>query len=352
MTSETAKKSSELFLAHTGSYPRIGDSPELQTLRRSIAALDRGDGTLADLHAAEDDMTRRAISDQARAGVEWLTDGLIRWYDPVSHLAGKLEGVEIRGLLRFFDTNTYFRQPVVTARPMRSKPLVVEEFRFAHAALNHLPTPHANGTPRIKVVLTGPYTLAKFSLSESDATAKLEIRAAAYAEALAAEIVDLAAAGVELIQVDEPAIVKYPGDWGIFDQAIAPILRARDNAGRKPKLALYVYFRDCAPLYEKLTSLPFDIIGLDFTYNPALVDVVASKGSPRALGLGLLDGRNTKLEDPAVVAKQIERMLPKIQCGHAYLGPSSGLEYLPRDRAQGKLELLRRVRSAFLGTEA
>src|SRR5580658_729083 len=90
-----------LLLAHTGNYPRIGDGADLQILRRTIAAVDRGQATPAELRSAEDNLTRRAISDQARAGIDFITDGMIRWYDPISHLAGKLEGVEIRGLLRF-----------------------------------------------------------------------------------------------------------------------------------------------------------------------------------------------------------------------------------------------------------
>jgi 5-methyltetrahydropteroyltriglutamate--homocysteine methyltransferase len=350
MTSATGAGGLGLFLTHTGSYPRIGDSTDLQTLRRAIAAHDRGEATMEDLRSAEDDMTRRAISDQARAGLQQVTDGLIRWYDPISHLAGKLQGTEIRGLLRFFDTNTYFRQPVLVARPTRRAPMLVDEYKFAHAALGHLPKPHSNGGPHVKPVLTGPYTLAKFSLSEDGAT--LQSRAEAYAEALAAEVRDLAAAGAAFIQLDEPAILKYPGDWSIFEQSLAPILRARDEAKKSSKdfqLALYVYFRDCVPLYEKLAQLPFDVLGLDFTYNPALVDAVASQGSPRPLGLGLIDGRNTKLEDPATVAKQIAKMLPKIKGGVAYLGPSCGLEYLPRDRAQSKLELLQKVRQAHAG---
>jgi membrane-bound lytic murein transglycosylase len=52
-----------LFLAHTGSYPRIGDSADLQILRRAIAAVDRGEATQGELRSAEDDMTRRAIAD-------------------------------------------------------------------------------------------------------------------------------------------------------------------------------------------------------------------------------------------------------------------------------------------------
>jgi len=342
-----------LISSSVGSYPRIGDSPELQVLRRTIALADRGERTSADLADAEKDMTRLAIEDQVRAGVELLTDGLIRWYDPISHVAGRLAGVEIKGLLRFFDTNFYFRQPVLVARPERKGPIVVEEYKFARNALGQLPTAvEKAGRLAIKPVLTGPYTLAKFSLPGDGGMQSLEARATAYAEALAAETQALAEAGADLVQIDEPAAIKYPEDFEVFRAALLKVTEAKSEAakvGRKVQIALYVYFHDCVPLFEKLVHLPVDVLGLDFTYNPKLVDVVASSGSPLPLGLGLVDARNTKLEDPAAVARQIEKMLPKIAGERAYLGPSAGLEYLPRDRAYAKLELLNNIRAAVKG---
>jgi 5-methyltetrahydropteroyltriglutamate--homocysteine methyltransferase len=347
-----------LHLANTGSYPRIGDGPELQILRRATASLDRGERNTADLLDAEDEMIRRAIADQLKAGLEVITDGQIRWYDPISHLASKLANVKIAGLQRYFDTNFYFRQPVITGTPKRSDALVAKDFSFARNALGHLPTPkNLAGKLSIKPVLTGPYTLAKFSLSAHagngsvDPFSSLEARTLAYAEALAAEVATLAQIGASLIQIDEPAIIKYPEDWQIFEKAVANLIAARDKSaaeGNRPELALYVYFHDPAPLYEKLIALPVDIIGLDFTYNPKLADLVASAGSPKPLGLGLVDGRNTKLEDAGEVARQIDRLLPKIQGGRAYLNPSCGLEYLPRDRAFAKLELLAKIRAAVV----
>ncbi|HEY2109845.1 MAG TPA: hypothetical protein VGH17_08085 [Candidatus Acidoferrales bacterium] len=345
-----------LHLANTGSYPRIGDGPELQILRRATASLDRGERNTADLLDAENEMTRRAIADQLKAGLEVITDGQIRWYDPISHVASKLANVKIAGLQRYFDTNFYFRQPVITGTPKRGDALIAKDFSFARNALGHLPTPkNLAGKLSIKPVLTGPYTLAKFSLSAhtgnggADPFSSLEARTLAYAEAIAAEVVALAQMGASLIQIDEPAIVKYPQDWQIFEKAVAKLIAARDKSapeGNRPELALYVYFHDPAPLYEKLIALPVDIIGLDFTYNPKLADLVASAGSPKPLGLGLIDGRNTKLEDVGEVARKIDRLLPKIQGGRAYLNPSCGLEYLPRDRAFAKLELLAKIRAA------
>lgn len=347
-----------LHLANTGSYPRIGDAPELQILRRATASLDRGERNTADLLDAENEMVRRAIADQLKAGLEVITDGQIRWYDPISHLASKLANVRIAGLQRYFDTNFYFRQPVITGPPGRSDTLVAKDFSFARNALGHLPTPkNLAGKLSIKPVLTGPYTLAKFSLSAHtgngavDPFSSLEARTLAYADALAAEVAALAQIGASLIQIDEPAIIKYPEDWRIFEKAVTKLIAARDKSAveaSRPELALYVYFHDPTALYEKLIAVPVDIIGLDFTYNPKLADLVASAGSPKPLGLGLVDGRNTNLEDVGEVARQIDRLLPKIQGGRAHLNPSCGLEYLPRDRAFAKLELLAKIRAAVV----
>src|SRR5574337_1547113 len=106
----------ELLLANHSSYPRIGDDAGHQLLRRTIAQRDKGEKNDQEVRAAEDRMTELALQEQLEAGLDLVTDGQIRWYDPISHLAGKLEGVRINGLLRFFDTNFYFRQPVIHTR--------------------------------------------------------------------------------------------------------------------------------------------------------------------------------------------------------------------------------------------
>jgi 5-methyltetrahydropteroyltriglutamate--homocysteine methyltransferase len=339
-----------LTLSHTGSYPRIGDSPELQVLRRAIAGFDRGERTAADLKEAENEMTRRAVAEQVAAGVEIVTDGQIRWNDPVSYLAGKLEGVRVNGLLRLFDTNFYFRQPVLEGRPERNRALAVDDFAFGRETLAKAAA--GNGKRLLKPVLTGPYTLARLSLAEAGEMKALEPRVAAYAEALATEITALANAGAETVQIDEPSILLHPGDWELFAGAVGRLAAARDEArkrGRKLDLLLYVYFHDCAPLYGKLVGLPVDGVGLDFSYNPKLADVVAESGSPVPLALGVVDGRNTRLEQPGDAAREVARMLPRIAGERAWLGPSCGLEYLPRDRARAKLELLGRIRAAVEG---
>ena len=326
----------KLLTTSAGSYPRIGDAPERQNLRRTYAALERQEASETDLRAAEDDLTRAALAEQAEAGLDLLTDGQVRWHDPISHLAGKLAGIKINGLLRFFDTNTYFRQPVVEGEIKRQNGLLLSEFEFAQA----------NSPKPVKPVLTGPYTLARHSLVEHAPYKQTEPLTRAYAQALAPEIDALAKAGAEVIQIDEPAILKRPADFPILERALMMLSKFKGKA----KLALYLYFGDPLPLYERLQKLPVDILGLDFTYNPKFVDRVAMAGSQKPLALGLVDARNTRLEDPAEVAHQIDRIRLRVQ-GDLYLNPSCGLEYLPRDRALAKLKLLPQIRDLVKGAK-
>ncbi|MFQ5694943.1 MAG: hypothetical protein ACE5HB_03050 [Terriglobia bacterium] len=325
----------KLLLTNAGSYPRIGDTKELQQLRRTIAAWERKQAGEADLRTAEDQMVKRALADQNEAGLDLVTDGLIRWYDPISHLAGKLAGVHINGLLRFFDTNFYFRQPVVQGEVKAKNGLVVSEYEFAAA---HSAQP-------VKPVLTGPYTLARHSIAEHAPYKQLEPLKRAYADALGQEIEKLAAAGAEVIQIDEPAILKHPADFPLLQRGVLQLNKHKGKA----KLCLHVYFGDARPLLDRLLQLPIDILGLDFTYNPKLVERIVTNGSPKPLALGLVDGRNTRLEDVAELAHQIDRVLIQVKGGYCHLMPSCGLEYLPRDRAQAKLKLLGQVRALVKG---
>jgi 5-methyltetrahydropteroyltriglutamate--homocysteine methyltransferase len=348
-----------LYLSSTGGYPRVGDSPELQLLQQTILSLGSGDRTTADLLDAQNQVTRLAIAAQVKAGLDIVTDGQIRWSDPISYLAAKLDNIEFEGTVPFFDTEVCCRQPVLTGHPLRRGHLITAEYSFARNALGHLPTPkHKAGKLAIKPVLTGPYTLAKFSLSAhsnnggAHGPATLEARAVAYAEILAPEIEALSQSGAELIQIDEPAILRHAGDWAIFEQALAILLQARDKvrkADRKLELALYVYFHDGAALYEKLVELPVDILGIDFTCDAGLIDTVVSSGSPKPLALGLVNGRKQLIEEPADVARQVERLFPRIKGGRAYLGPSCGVEYLSSDAAFAKFAMLPRVLAELNG---
>ena len=283
-------------------------------------------------------MTELALADQLEAGLDIVTDGQIRWYDAVSHLAGRLGGIRINGLLRFFDTNTYFRQPVVHGRIERTRALAVDDFVVA-----------TNKSSRpVKAVLTGPVTLARLSIEQNGSPGGFEKLLEGYTAALAAEVAALAQAGAKLIQIDEPVLLKKPGELEHARKSLAAIAAARGQS----ELWLATSFGDAAPIYGQLQELPADTLALDFTYSPTLGRVIGAEGSSKLLALGLVDGRNTRLEDPMNTALQMEAITRRLTGAKVYLTSSCGFEYLPRDRAQLKLKNLTAIKKEFTGNRA
>ena len=331
-----------ILAALLNNYPRIGDRPEEQVLRRAIQRADRGEIPPEEVAAAEDEMTRLAIADQAAAGLDLLTDGQIRWHDPVSHVARGLAGFRIEGLLRYFDTNTYYRQPAATGPIGREKPFLVQAYRFAVGVAAPRP---------VKAIVTGPLTLAR--LSRDTLNRGLRDLALQIASGLNRELLDLEAAGAALIQVDEPAIARHPEDA----PTLRPAMRRLVSGLTTARVLLATSFGDATPLLGDLALVPVDLIGLDV--RPAIGAGDAGALGSRLAGaipaeagvaLGIVDGRNTRLESAETIYEGVARpILQALLAAGApkrvvHLTTSHGLEFLPRDVARAKLSILAAVR--------
>ena len=323
----------EIILAGTGGYPRIGDSLEKQMLRRAIAEWERGIIDETRLKEIENSVVREVIDEQIHAGLELVTDGLVRWYCPFSHSTAKLQGIKINGLLRYFDTNFYFRQPIAIDKVKRIKPLLVDDYVFAHSV----------SSKPVKVVMTGAYTLSRHTIIEYPEYNEIDHLIEDYSIALSEEVHQLVAAGAEFIQIDEPAILKHPEDFPLLKESIN-IIRSTNS---KATLALYTYFGDARPLYDRFQSLDVDILGFDFNYCPDLIDDICKQGSDKILGLGLIDGRNTKIEIPEIVVRTLTKITSAVHKEMFFLNPNCGLELLPRDKAFLKLVNMKKTRNLF-----
>ena len=321
-----------LVLANHSSYPRVGDAPGQQRLRRAYAGLDTGRVSPEELDAAERSYVAEVIKEQEDAGLDLVTDGQVYWYDVVAHPASRLAGTEIRGIVRFFDTNTYVRQPEVVGEIGGTFGLAADYARSKPSA-----------TKPLKAVVTGPYTLARHTISA--ANGNLSRTAMAYAEALGRELEALRAAGATFVQIDEPSVLRFPDDVEMVRNLLA---RAMETKGDLT-VSLTTYFGDASTIYGELMKMPVDMIGFDLVYGPRVVDSLLHDGADRPVALGAIDGRNTKLDDVTAVASVIDRVIDALDrrgVPEVHLQPSNGLEFLPRDRAQRKLERMREIRDA------
>ncbi|MCH7761071.1 methylcobamide--CoM methyltransferase [candidate division TA06 bacterium] len=306
-----------------GNYPKIPNRPRPAKLRNAITRFDSGEITLKDLKGVEDEVTLEVIEEQIDAGVELITDGMIRWEDGQTYLARGIQGFSINGLIRYFDTNTYYRQPVVEGDLEWVGPITARDYEFAQKG---------SKSP-VKAVLTGPYTLALLSKDEHYRDRKRLVMA--LAKSLSKEAKALEERGVPWIQIDEPALLLNKEDFPLVLEAIGEITQ-----DLQVKSALFLYYDDIEGLYPQILQLPVDLIGLDFVMGEKNFEILRKAPFTKSLGFGIIDARNTKRETVEEIVEKIGKIREIVPLDRIHVSPNCGLEFLPREVAYEKLVLM------------
>ncbi|MBI2855305.1 MAG: methylcobamide--CoM methyltransferase [Chloroflexi bacterium] len=303
-----------------GNYPKISPDSRAPSLRAAISRHDRDEITVEALHRIEEEVTREVLQEQADAGIDLVSDGQIRWDDGQTYLAKGIKGFTMNGLIRYFDTNTYYRHPVPEKSLEWEVPITAEDYRFAVA----------NSSKPVKAILTGPYTLAR--LSQRGCYGDLASVVKDLVPILRQEALALQEAGAPVIQFDEPAILKYKEDMDLFAQAMEGVTQ-----GVTARTAIYTYFNDVSGIHRDFFQVSVDVIGLDFVMGPANYDLLKDIPSDKMLGLGIVDARNTRLETDEEIVSAIRRVSEAVSLDRLYINPSCGLDFLPRTNARAKL---------------
>lgn len=306
-----------------GAYPKIPNRPKPARLRAALNKRDRGDLTDEDVARVADEVTVEVIAEQIEAGLDVVTDGQIRWDDDQTYLARRMSGIEIGGLQRYLDTNTYYRQPEITGPVGWQEPVTIADYEFAVK----------NSSKPVKAILPGPYTLAVLSLDKHyNDREKLTM---ALAEELRREVETLVAAGATAIQVNDPMIVVQKDGAALAARALTKMLDGIDA-----ETGVYTWFDGAYGILHHLLDTPVDVIGLDFVSGPDNWEALKDVRFEKKLGFGIVDGRNTRLAGEDEIAKAVKRVGEFVPSERLYVNPSCNLEYVPRETALEKLKTM------------
>lgn len=307
-----------------GAMPKLPSGPGEVNLRRAIQDFDAGRIGPGDLEAAYRAKEEQVLADQVSRGMTVLGDGQVRCEDLVSPLGLDVANYVPGGLVRFFTNNTYYRRPTITGRLALGGGTLAARFARVRARAS-LP---------VKAGLAGPYTALTLAVDQQYGSIE-----SAMADALAVWSLLIeahAGAGARVVELEEPALARER-DPGRRRLALAAIDELARNAPVPLRLALY--FGDVAPWAEELTAPALHGISFDLAESPRMWEVLGS-GFPGIAGLGLVDARDLRLEDPAVLAARVQPLLQRLGPDRIWLHPSTSLEYLPAEVAMAKLELL------------
>ena len=318
-----------MIATNNGGFP-WRDTANGRSLEEGRASHERGQLPLEDLRGLEDRVTRQIIDAQVEAGLDLITDGLLRHIDPVQHLIGGLTGVTVgEAADRFPGTGEPFVRPVVEGEIAWEAPFLVEDFLFATQAVN-LPT---------KPVLTGPYTLARVSDDRTyDDPMSL---AMAFATALNQELRALQKAGATFIQVEEPAILFHREEFPIFTRIWEVLGR-----GISATLCLRIQGGDLGDLFTGICRLKrLGCLSVDCTAGRGNLDLLRSSPLPEglSLGLGVIDGSTQVVDSPEAIVAMLESAGGLPHHERILLGTASDLRALPSATAAAKLLALARA---------
>ena len=318
-----------------GAFPKISDDQGGQELRRALHRFDRGEIDASALDQVFDTVTRSAIAELEGAGIDVINDAQIRWDDLFAQFARSWEGVSRGPLERFYDNNTYFRQPVIERAISTGGRTLVRDFEFARTAAK----------TQLKAAVCGPLSFATLT-AEDRAYKSLEERTFAVADALAAEIRGLGAAGATLVDVEDPAVAARPDLIALARAAYERLAKAG------VPLAIQPYFFPADKVIEALATFPVAQVGIDLCSRDTKALSALGVLRTRTVVLGVVDARNTRLETEAEVATIVEAAAKVVGADRVWAAPTAGLEYLPHDVASRKLAVLVKGARAAMGVPA
>ncbi|MCK4359384.1 MAG: hypothetical protein KAW92_11725 [Candidatus Cloacimonetes bacterium] len=316
-----------IYTENHSSFPKVD---ERLLLKKTLDKFDKGKLSWEGKEAEIRETKCRVVQAQVSAGLDVVTDGMVRWQDEISYLMPKFYGVELGGLSRWFDTNFYYRVPLIKSE------VFVMPYTLSLKDSVEFPEINEKITKSIrkKLILTGPYTLAKMSINKG--YKHFENLVYDLSMFMKIEIEYLISKGF-IVQINEPAITKHPKDKSLFLSAMQKLFSNCDNFDKN--IVLSTYFGGVEfMLKELIQDVNCGSISLDLVEGPNQIEILKDLRIDKDLHLGIMEARTTKLEDCEYYAKWLF-LFDKIGFKKdIYVGPNNGLEFLPWDKAESKLK--------------
>ena len=298
-----------------------------------------------ELSDAQDDAVRLAMLDQEQAGLKTVTDGEVRRRHYIWGFLDGLTGIDTENLAKARSRGGRYAETTEVARivgPVERKgPVLLEACQFARAATSQ----------RLKVTMPGAMTIVD-SVADEYYGVDRKTLAMKFAAILNAEARELAAAGADVIQFDEPCFNIYLDEveaWGI--EALEACLE-----GVSARRAVHICYGYGTPtvLAWKKQNTDWGHYGVTFpllaksSVNQVSVECAASGvdlAVLRELGekdvmFGAIDVGTEEVETADMVAGRLRRALQHVPAERLFPCTDCGLVPRSREASQGKMRAL------------
>lgn len=304
-----------LPLTTIGSFPQTGD------IRRARAQFLRGEVPQDDYEEFLRREVAAVVSLQEDLGLDVLVHGEPERNDMVQYFAEHLDGFAVteHGWVQSYGSRAT-RPSILWGDVSRPAPITVAWSAYAQS----LTAKHMKG------MLTGPVTILAWSFVRDDQP--LGETANQVALALREEIADLEAAGIQVIQVDEPALrellpLKQADQPAYLDWSVASFRLATGGAAAATQVHTHLCYSEFGVVIDAIRALDADVTSIEAARSRMeVVADIAEVGFDHGIGPGVYDIHSPRVPTVEEVESLLRRAVDEIPLRQLWVNPDCGLK--------------------------
>jgi 5-methyltetrahydropteroyltriglutamate--homocysteine methyltransferase len=299
----------------------IGSFPQTEEVRAARAHYRKGKITEADYQTFLESETARVIRWQDEIGLDVLVHGEYERTDMVEYFGEQLRGFVFteNGWVQSYGSRCV-KPPILFGDVERSKPMTVGWSRFAQAQTSK----------PMKGMLTGPITILQWSFVRDDQSRAETARQIALA--IRDEVQDLEAAGISVIQVDEPALREglplRRADWDEYLLWSVNAFRlATAGVADRTQIHTHMCYCEFNDIIEAIAALDADVISIESSRSEMeLLEAFQTFKYPSEVGPGVYDIHSPRVPSVAEMRSLLEKALQVLPRRQVWVNPDCGLK--------------------------
>ena len=318
----------------------IGSFPQTKEIRIQRNKFTKGEITPEQYEAFIEKEIQEVVKIQEELDLDVFVHGEPERNDMVQYFGERLNGY-------VFTTDAWVqsygsrcvRPPIIVGDVSRPAPMTVKESKYA-ASISKKP---------MKGMLTGPITCLRWSFPRDDV--HQSVQAQQLALALRDEVVDLEAAGIQVIQVDEPALREgLPLRAGeerekYLSWAVKAFRLATAGVADGTQIHSHFCYSEFQDFFHAIAALDADVLSIENSKSDAkLLKVFIDEAYPRHIGPGVYDIHSPRVPSEQEIKNRIEEMLHYLRVDQLWVNPDCGLK--TRQWAETKAAVTNMVNAA------
>ncbi|WP_247257967.1 5-methyltetrahydropteroyltriglutamate--homocysteine S-methyltransferase [Pseudomonas moorei] len=299
----------------------IGSFPQTASIRLARQAFRQGKLSANDYTDAMRHEIRHSVQIQERLGLDVLVHGEAERNDMVEYFAEQLDGYLFT---RFGWVQSYgsrcVKPAIIYGDLSRPNAMTVDWITYAQGQTDKV----------MKGMLTGPVTMLMWSFPREDVSRK--VQAQQLALALRDEVLDLEAAGIKIVQIDEAAFREglplRRAQWQEYlDWAVEAFRLSASGVRDETQIHTHMCYSEFNDVIEAIAAMDADVITLETSRSDMeLLEAFNAFDYPNDIGPGVYDIHSPRVPDTAEMVKLMSKAAKRIAAERLWVNPDCGLK--------------------------